>query len=549
MKKVVSFILALLMIFAFAACSNEETPNTNEQTNNQQNNESNESAEVQEEVNEITVMWADAPMTLDPVYSSDMYGDNLFELIFDRLVGYNSDYELTPGIAKSWEMIDEYTWLFHLQENAYFQDGEQVTAEDVKYTFDRTADPEVNCIGNYAYAYPSIYLKECTIIDDFTVQFTTEQPVVLFVDWMKEFFIFPKHYYETNDFDYFTMNPMGSGPYKLVEWKMGEHIIVERDDNYWQDTYRGYIDKITFKFAEEAATRAAELVTGNVDIVDKLNFSLQQTVEDNGANFVIKESGTRQYIGFTQYGHPALQIKEVRQAINYALDFDTMAATLLNGYGVGQRMASMVPAPVTSDKVTAYTYNPEKAVELLAQAGYKDLDGDSFVEDADGNALELLMYTPSGHYVQDKEIAQVVASYIEKIGVKCSVELVEWGSYCDAMDAKALTCDLFFIGSGPAFSVSGDTTDLYAYSSANYGDWVNDEYTALYDELSGCFDKARQQELSDALQLLVQEEAPILFLYYPPLFYGVSDRVEWEPMSNGRTFLREAKVIGYNYGK
>jgi len=556
MKKWMALLLAVLMVFALVACTNEEkpeeqTPNTNEEPQKPQENEP-EKEEKSEEVNEITVIWASEPNTLDPIYSGQMYGDNIFELVFDRMVGYRESETGAPelmdwGVAERWETIDELTWRFYLHDDIYFQDGEHLTAEDVVYTFERTVDPVVAGAGNYQYAYPSLYLEEMTVIDDYTIEFKTSQPVVMFANWMKEFFIFPKHYYETNEFDKLSLNPMGSGPYKLTEYKLNDVLVLERDDHYWGETHRGYIDKITFRFTPEATTRVAELITGNADIVDKLNFSLQEQVESGGAKFVVLASGTRQILGFTQYNDPALLIREVRQAVNYAVDWDTIAQTLLNGFSEGERMRSFAPKQIQDPDIFAYPYDPEKAVELLTQAGYVDNDGDGIVESPDGQPLELDIATPAGRYVMDKEITQAVAQYMGDIGIKANVEIIEWNTFTVDLQAKQTSFDLFCIGMGPSFHMIGDATNLYHESSANYGGWVNDEYTELYDELGGCFDEARAAEIGHRLQEIVAEEAPWVFLYNPPLFYGVSERVEWQAMANGRVFLREAKVIGYDY--
>jgi len=555
MKKLLALLLALLMVFAFAACTNDEpantdTPDTGKEENKEPEKEENKDPAV-EEKNEITVIWASEPNTLDPVYSGQMYGDNIFELVFDRMVGYKESESGAPvltdwGCAKEWENVDETTWRFTLHDNIYFQDGEQMTTEDVVYTFERTVDPEVGGAGNYQYAYPALFLEEMVVIDDYTIEFKTSQPVVTFPDWMKEFFIFPKHYYETNDFDYLSLNPMGSGPYKMVEYKLNELLVLERDDNYWQDQYRGYVDKINFRFAAEATTRVAELLTGNADIVDKLNFSVREQVEE-GANFIMLASGTRQYLGLTQYNNPALQIKEVRQAFNYAVDWDTIADTLLNGFSKGERLRSFAPKQIQADDIFTYPYDLEKAKELMTQAGYVDNDGDGVVEGPDGKPLELRMATPAGRYVMDKEIAQTVGQMLGEIGVKVNVEIVEWNSFTPSLQAHETEYDIFQLGSGPSFSIGGDATDMYITSSANYVEWINDEFTELYDELSGCFDQERAKEIEHRLQEIAAEEAPWIFLYNPPLFYGVSDRVEWKAMSNGRTFLRETKVVGYEY--
>ena len=552
MKKLTALLLALLMVFAFAACTNDE-PANNEGNNepNTENNGNNEENNTSDEVNEITVIWQAEPNTLDPVFSGQMYGDNIFELVFDRMVGYKESETGAPvltdwGLSKSWENVDELTWRFYLYDNVKFQDGEPLTTEDVVYTFERTVDPELGAAGNYQYAYPALFLDEMVVIDDYTIEFKTSQPVVLFPDWMKEFFIFPKHYYEANEVDFLSINPMGSGPYKMTEYKLNELLVLERDDNYWNDQYRGYLDKITFRFAAEAATRVAELVTGNADIIDKVELTQKTAVEDGGMNFVEIASGTREYIGLVQYNNKHLTVKELRQAINYAVDWDTIANTLMGGYSVGNRLRSFAPTQIQDEDIHQYTYDVAKAQELMASVGYKDNDGDGFVEDANGNAFELTIAVNATN-VMRKDYTQAVAQYMSEAGIKTNVDLVDWNTFTVDLQAKNISQELYVIGSGPAFEISGDATDLYYASSANYVNWINDEYTELYEELGTCFDTERRAEIGHRLQEIAAEEAPWIFLYSPALYYGVSNRVEWTPMANGRTFLREAKVVGYEY--
>jgi len=469
--------------------------------------------------------------TLDPHYSGSLPGANIMNHMFDRLTTQTIEGELAPMLATEWSMRedDPKVWEFKLNPDAKFSDGEPVTADDVIFTWKRSTDPANEIVGNTQYLLNNMKIANIEAPDPQTVVITTEQPSVTLPGFLAEYYILPQHYYEGLSREEASLKPLGSGPYMLQEWVKDDHLTMVRNPQYWGEP--ASIEQIVWRPVPEAATRIAELLSGGADLIDNLPPDKVAEVEEAGFNTATVDTGRRIFVGITQYNNPALQDKRVRQALNYAVDFDAISAALLNGKG--KRAGTNVNPPWQNSEVQPYPYDPEKAKALLAEAGWTDSDGNGFV-DKDGEELKLTFDSPNGRYIKDIDIAQAVGQFLIDAGINVEVAPQEWSNYVTRLDAKELD-DLYLIGSGSNFEGQADISDLEANSSSNYGQWKNEQFQTLFAQLQGELDLEKRRELLNEMQVLVNEEAPYIFLYFQVAFYGLSDRLaDWKPYPNER---------------
>jgi peptide/nickel transport system substrate-binding protein len=221
--------------------------------------------------------------------------------------------------------------------------------------------------------------------------------------------------------------------------------------------------------------------------------------------------------------------------MNYAVDVDTI---LKNIVGAGRRMSTLVNA-YANPAVKPYPYDPEKAKTLLAEAGWK-LEGGVLTKD--GQPLTVAFDTPVGRYIRDKEIAEAVASYLQRIGVQVKLNALAWPVYSKKMFEDVAPADMYLLGLGSSFNGQSEIQYIsksYAYNPVFYN---NPEFEKTYQELNAAVDPRKRTQLLYKLQQIAHDDPPIIFLYKQVDFYGVSKRVTWEPRRDELVVLKNAVV-------
>ena len=236
-------------------------------------------------------------------------------------------------------------------------------------------------------------------------------------------------------------------------------------------------------------------------------------------------------VGITCKGrHPALEDKRVRQALNYAIDWDAINKGLFMGRA--KRMSYVFNPPYANTNIQPYPYDPDKAKALLAEAGYP-------------NGLELGPFiTPVGRWIKDYELARAVKAQLEAVGVtfKGGLLAYEWGAYRQKLLAHDLS-DLFMQASGGEFEAAAEAADLTITSPSDFYEWNNPEYEALWQELQGELDMDRRYDIAMKMQEIIHEDAPWIFLYIQLDTYGVSDRIDWQPRMDELIHLWNARIV------
>ncbi|WP_027339339.1 ABC transporter substrate-binding protein [Halonatronum saccharophilum] len=460
---------------------------------------------------------SDAP-TLDPARSTDSTSSRVIENIFDRLVEFEGDSEIVPGLATDWDISDDgLVWTFDLRDDVYFHDGNHFTAEDAVYTYTRILDPKtqsqrsgyyVRIEGAEDFREGKIdYVPGLKALDDYTLEITLEEPFTPFLSILAvaSGSIVSQEAVETYG-DNFAQNPVGTGPFEFIDWQSDHQIVLEKNQNYHIEG-RPYLDKIVFRVVSESAAAFAEYEQGNIyEIVDGdiPDGEMQRVVHSDEfiEELILEPRLGTYYFGFNVTSKP-FDNKKVRQAINYAVNRDTIVDVIMNGT-VKPATGVLPPGMVGyEDDLEGYSYNPEKAKDLLAEAGYPDgLPG----------TYELAYNTSDAH----QNVAEALQASLRGIGVDVELLNLEWGTYLEKIESG--DSEMFRLG----WVASYPDPDNFLYNnfhSINIGG-TNSPY---YDvpEIDEMLDKGRgmlpgeeREELYAQINRRLVDDAPWIPIYH-----------------------------------
>jgi peptide/nickel transport system substrate-binding protein len=469
--------------------------------------------------------------SMDPLFTKARFSDNIMLTIFETLVTRDSEMHYSPRLAESWKILSPTIWQVHLRRGIRFHDGEPFTAQAVKYSINRLYDPAIKAPS---FLKGFFELDRVDVVDDSTVNIVTKQPAPLMLEWLVNFYMVAPKYYSSVTLAQAALRPVGTGPYIFKEWVHDDHVAVTANPNYWGS--KPQVQTIIFRPVPEAGTRIADLLSGGADIV--VNVPPDQLNRINGspvAAVKTVEGGRDIFIGM-RTDRPSFKDARVRQAMNYAVDVDTILKSLLNGKG--RRMATVVNA-YANPAVKPYTYDVNKAKALLSEAGWK-LENGVLVKD--GQPLSATLDTPVGRYIRDKEIAETVGSYLQAVGVQVKVNPLAWPVYAKKMFDDVNPADMYLLGLGSSF----DGQDEIRYLQKDYGYnptfWNNADFEKLYGGLNLTVDPKQRTQTLYKLQEIAHDDPPIIYLYKQIDYYGVSKRLNWEPRRDELIILERASV-------
>jgi peptide/nickel transport system substrate-binding protein len=425
--------------------------------------------------------------------------------LFDSLVRRGPDGADLPRLASSWERLDGLTWRFHLRPDVKFHDGSPFTAADVKFSFDRMNQPPFSALQQL---WAQTTLQEVRIIDDHTIELRTQKPSVTMLYWLEEAFVAPKAYYSAHDAAYLNTHPLGSGPYKLVEWTPGDHVTLTANPSYFGGAPA--IKDVVFKVVPDLSSRLNGLATGDIDLALELTpdtITQANTPQSRG----MQTLGLRKlHFGIAQHSNAALRDPRVRRALNYAIDAPTMIKSLMHGSTVP--LTSVVNPPNADPTLAAYGYHPDRARQLLTEAGYPngfDLDID---------------FTPM--WGQDKDVSETVAGYLNAVGIRTRLHADEWNDFRRKLSDQTFD-GLFYAGWAALINPPVELVIFTCHQEDNASGYCDPKYDNLVHAASTEFDAARRKAEIDSAQRIVWDDAYWIFLWRAPLFAGLSNRIEY----------------------
>lgn len=432
--------------------------------------------------------------------------------IFEAATKYAWDGEeitLQPSLTDSWEQIEPNRWRFKVHPGIKFHNGEALTAEAFKFSLEKY-------IGNAGMVSTIFADRQIEVVDDLTFDVVTDADNFAALPATMSFLaIYPPEYYEEiGGSDAFGINPVGTGPYKFVSWDKGVEIKLEANEDYWGET-EPQIKELVFRSIPEASTRVAQLETGAADLVTDLPPELAARVEELGdAHTVEMDSNRRLFFFFNTFESPTDDVR-VRQAINYAVDTQSIIDNLFEGHA-GRLAGIYLPGEAGyNPDFEGYPYDPDKARELLAEAGYAD-------------GVEVDVHYTVGNTTLDKETAEAVQGQLAEVGITANMD----GRPVSALSqeyANQTSTGMSFWSFAPVWFdpsfimiVHFSSTGLYRYNAS-------DEQDALINAAFSETDPERRIELYQELEeYLITEHAVWLPLYAQQDIYGVSDALNWD---------------------
>lgn len=458
---------------------------------------------------DITIARAYDAAGLDPGFLKE--NAQIVDNIFDRLIIRDKDLKLAPGLATEWKQVDDLTWEFKLRKGVTFHNGDSFSAKDVKYSIDRVLDPKNNAPTR---SYIST-VSRVDIVDDYTVRVITKVPDPIIPARFNRYptEIVPKDYVEKVGQKAFSEKPVGTGPYKFVSWAKDKEIVLEANTKYWNGEPE--VKKVTWRSIPESSSRISALITGEVDIALAVPPEEVNRVKSEKAVRIstVERGGNTVFIGLKTDQAPFNNLL-VRKALNYAIDVNSIVKNVLNGAATA---TSSLIGPKDfgyAGEPEGYEYNPQKAKELLAQAGYPN--GFSATLDS------------VNWYIRCDDVAQAIAAQLKEVGINITVNPVESTVYRTSVPAKKQSA-MYFLGWSSTNTLDADAA-IYSvlHSSDNYSTYKNPKVDALLDEARSTTDTTKRAALYKEIQNIVIEDAPRIFLYQESKFIGVSNSVNFE---------------------
>lgn len=478
---------------------------------------------------------------LIPNITSDSASHEIGGLIYSSLIRTDKQLRLEGELAEGWEISpDELTVTFRLRRGVKWHDGEEVTAGDLDFTYRYMVDPKTPT----AYGESFRQIRQTEVVDPYTYRVTYDRPYApALLSW--GMWVLPRHLLEPawkagTDLRTTRQNrqPVGSGPYRFKEWKTGEKVVLEANPDYFEGP--PYLKRVVTRIIPDPSTIFLELKARNIDLASLTPIQYRRQTEfpafQKGFNRYRYLSNSYAYLGFNLLD-PRFQDKRVRQAMAHAIDKQEIIEGVLLGLG---RPAVGPYKPGTwwyTDEVKTYPFDPARARALLAEAGWRDSDGDGIL-DRDGRPFRFTIRTNQGNLVR-QQTAEIIQRRLRAVGIDARIHIVEWAAFLNTFirkkDYEAIIL-AWGLGNDP------DQYDVWHSSKTgpdelNLISYKNPRVDALLEAGRRTFDEARRKAIYGEFQRIMAEEQPVVFLYVPDALPVVSSRVRGiEPAPAGISY-------------
>ncbi len=531
MRKPAWLILCMMLVLSLflAACSGGGKTSTD----GDKSADDDKTAENKEPVDggDLVMGYSGSPTLFNSLYSDDNVSGDVEDLIFEGLVGSNKE-DFTPNTDELAESVEEsedgLTYTVKLKEGVKFHDGEDLTADDVVFTYNIPLHEDYD--GPRKSNFEA--LESVEKVDDLTVKFHMKKVDAQFHAVGLSFKILPEHILkdvpvaELGDHEFNTKNPIGSGPFKFVEWKDGEYLKVEAFDDYYQG--RPHLDSITLKFVPDANAMLTQLQNRDIDFWDGVPPSDIETVKSfqDDIGIKVEEGLALQYNFFApNLRNDLFKEKEVRQAITHAIDRETIVNEIVEGHG---EVAHVPESPLSwayNEDVPHFDYDPEKAKKMLADAGWKP--GSDGILEKDGKRFSFEVKTNQGNKERE-DIVVLLQEQLKEVGIEAKPKVVEFSSLIADIDPGVWNFDAIVLG----WSLATDPDPSAIYHTKeiekglNFTGYSNPELDQLMDEQLQELDQEKRKKQLGDIQAKLAEEQPYTYLYYPTEFRAMPAELE-----------------------
>lgn len=476
----------------------------------------------------LTVMQTEAPLTMDPSNHTAGYTAAVLNSMYECLTKFDYEMKIVPGLAIDWQATnDGKTWTFELRRGVVFHDGEDFTAEAVKKSFERLLDPN-NGLATRGRFAPVI--SKIEVVNDYQVKFYLKATYPSFdrlVSMGSASIISPK---ALDDGISLAKNVIGTGPFKFVEWVTGEHVLTEKNNDYWGGIPQ--VDQLKWKWSPEKSVLVMALQTGEADVIYPLPPAYANSLKKSPKIKVMETETDQTFWLSLNTLHKPLDNVKVRQALNYATDRNGLIKAIARGYG---KIANSPMGPISfgyDPACEAYPFDPAKAKELLREAGY-----------ADGFEVPIAVQEAETSY------AEALQGMWSELGIDVKIYKMEYAHWADQVfTAKGDNKGYSVIASWASGALDADTflkplfhTASFPPAGANLGFYSNLEVDQLLNEGVITVDPEKRKEIYSKAQKIIQNEGAHISFYYAKKLAGVRSNIQgvWI-MGNNQIVLNEA---------
>lgn len=470
---------------------------------------------IEEENNKLIICISSPIISLDPTNYRDRNTQTVLKNMFDSLTTRDDNMKVVPQLAESWEALDDTTWEFKLRRGVKFHNGDDFTAEDVRYTLKRVVkegaldgktSPRKGLLGP---------LASVRVVDDYTVQIQTEKPWAILPLMLTLQEIVPKKYMKAVGPKGFQMNPIGTGPFRFVRAEGEELLILE----HFADYYGGSpgnppvqvapLKYLIFKTVSERIQRIAMLKKGECDIITHLPSEAVRILEMVPGIKVLSRPATRSYFAEMNCAKSPFNDRRIRLAMNYAVDVHAVADHILQGHGRVLPTVLLPNAFAYHASQKPYPYNPKLAKKLLTDEGFSE--GFSIVI----NCTE-----------DNRQFANIIAFFLTKVGVKSVINVVD-RDRPEALGESAIWDILVTSWGNSTLDPVGILVPKFSTGGrGNYSNYSNEEVDRLLSQAEGTLDLRMRENYYKKVQEIIYSDVPMIFGYAAEERYGVREKVK-----------------------
>lgn len=480
---------------------------------------------------ELVMAWGTNQLTthgIDPQRHVGTIAETQLRHMYEPLVKFERDLQtISPVLATEWERIDDLTMQFKLREGVKFHNGEDFNAEAVRYSILRPLSDETPGDTRSTYAI----IEDVEVVDEYTVNIKTSSPDPALLARLTGFhttIVAPE--WASQGPEVVSSEANGTGPYKLVSWSPNEDLVMEANEEYWGGAPS--IKKVRLKTIVEQATRVAALRSGEVHVAKDMPPEEIQTINQSDRARAVRAVSNRVPFYFMTVEVEPFDDPRVRQAINYAANVQGVIDAIV--LGNANRVSTVLGPWIFGfdPDLEPYPHDPDKAKELLTEAGYPD-------------GIDIQIWHIQGRYPKDKEVAEAMAQEMAKANIRCTPELREAATLTDLQRAKECPGLIFASWGNWFFDADNTFVPLFGcQQAAAFNDWrrpygCNQELEDLLQAARVELDVETRRDLYKQAQQVFYEDAGALFMYQLVDIFGVNNWVNWEPRHDEMMWAHE----------
>ena len=526
-SRILALVLVLAMIFGTGCGTGASSGVASQSTASGSASEANsESAPAEEGSRDVVVAMAQDVSSLYAYEKGSYTNNQVLWHPYEALISKNAEMEFIPLLAESWEMADDnLTWTFHLREGVKFHDGSDFTAEDVVASYDKAS-----VAGESLFVEKLAYVDSYEAVDDYTFVVKTKMPYPLLLDDLMFVVITNKEDVEGKAPQEIAANINGTGRYKFVEWVPEDHIDFTVNENYWGE--QPEVKNVRFRPITNVATRTAALLSGELDVaamlavqdVDRINNTDGVRVEAARSMecVAVEMVQTEKNPAVNLDVNPFLDVR-VRKAFYMAIDLDSIVKNIYNGHVYPTTSMTAEGFNGYDAALERHPYDPEAAKALLAEAGYPD-------------GFEVTLDASSVGFANSDALAQALASYWEKIGIKVNLNVMStgFGSYiAQGAGNSGLSLVGWAMYTGDGISMQERQYMKWdkeaGTGGGNYGMYDNPDVSAKIMEAMQEMDIAKRGEMVKEIDRMVLDDVANIPLFFNENIFGVRDSIEYTP--------------------